>query len=147
MLKTAKIFLLTLLTCFAFASSHAQSKKVVAHKKVVSIPQRHVYESVEEMPMPEGGVEKIVGTIARNLHYPDSCELPGGRIIIAFVVEADGTIDNETVVRDPCGNDHLLSNRLFDIVKKTKWTPGKMNGKPVATRYSLPLTICLGSDD
>jgi protein TonB len=97
--------------------------------------------------MPEGGVEKIVGTIARNLHYPDSCELPGGRIIIAFVVEADGTIDNETVVRDPCGNDHLLSNRLFDIVKKTKWTPGKMNGKPVATRYSLPLTICLGSDD
>jgi hypothetical protein len=143
-----KIFLLTLVTCFAFASSHAQSKKVVAHKKVVlPIPQRHIYESVEEMPRPKGGVEKLVGTIARNLHYPDSCELPGGRIIIAFVVEADGTIDNETVVRDPCGNEHLLSNRLFDIVKKTKWTPGKMNGKPVATRYSLPLTICLGSDD
>jgi hypothetical protein len=136
-----KIFLLTLLICFAFGGSHAQSKKVVAYKKVVPISQRHIYESVEEMPMPAGGLDKLIGAIARNLHYPDSCETPGGRIIIAFVVEADGTIDNETVVRDPCGKDHLLSSRLFDIVKKTKWTPGKMNGKFVATRYHLP--ICL----
>jgi len=142
-----KIILLTLLICFAFGGSYAQSKKVVAHKKVVPISQRRIYESVEEMPMPAGGSDKLISAIARNLHYPDSCETPGGRVIIAFVVEADGTIDNETVVRDPCGKDHLLSNRLFDIVKKIKWTPGKMKGKPVAVRYSLPIFICLAGDD
>lgn len=138
-----KILLLTSLICFVFLGSYGQTPKVAVKEKT----DRPVYNAVEEQPEPVGGIDKLLALIAKNTKYPSGCEDIGSRIIISFIVEADGSTDNYVVVKDPCGNKHLLADQVFKMVNDVKWIPGKMNGKPVATRYSLPLTICLGSDD
>ncbi len=136
-----KISLLTLFLCLAFMGVNAQSKK-----NADKISQRKVYTAVEELPEPEGGNEKLAAVLAKKVKVPSTCEVPG-RTVISFIVEADGKIDGYQVIRDPCGKKHPLAYAMFKAVKTIKWKPGKMQGKPVAVRYSLPMCISLASDD
>jgi hypothetical protein len=142
-----KISLLVLLLCLAFTSVNAQGKKNNISKKIDTTSQRHVYTAVEELPEPEGGNEKLVATISKYLKPPLSCGTPMGRIVISFIVEADGKIDGYKVIRDPCGENHPLANAMFKAVNTLKWKPGKMNGKPVAVRYTFPIACLMPSYD
>jgi hypothetical protein len=137
-----KISLLILFLCLAFMSVNAQSKK-----NPDKTSQRKVYTAVENLPEPEGGQEKLGAVLAKNAKIPSACGTPTGRIAISFIVEADGKIDGYQVIEDPCGEKHPVADAMFKAVNTLKWKPGKMNGKPVAVRYSLPLTICLSGDD
>ncbi|WP_158642845.1 energy transducer TonB [Mucilaginibacter ginsenosidivorax] len=138
-----KTLLLTSLICLVFFASYGQNKKVSAKKKA----ERHVYDSVEKPPEPVGGLGDLTRLISRNLKFPNTCADYAGKIIVNFVIEPDGSIDNKTVMRDPSGDKHLFADQVFKIIESVKWKPGRLNGKPVATWYALPLTICLGSDD
>jgi hypothetical protein len=135
-----KISLLILFLCLAFMSVNAQSKK-----NPDKTSQRKVYTAVENLPEPEGGQEKLGAVLAKNVKAPSACETPAGRIVISFIVEADGKIDGYEAIRDPCGEKHPLADAMFKAVKTLKWKPGKMKGKPVAVRYTLPMCILWAS--
>ena len=53
-----------------------------------------IYDIVEQLPKYPGGEEELFGWIARNVCYPAAARDWGvqGRVIVAFVVEKDGTI-------------------------------------------------------
>lgn len=60
-----------------------------------------------------------------------------GRVIVAFVVNRDGSISDPKVARriDPA----LDKEALRVINSMPRWTPGKQNGKNVRVNYTLPI--------
>jgi protein TonB len=74
--------------------------------------------------------------------YPSTDAVVVDRVIVAFVVEKNGKIDGSRVIKDLSVN-HVLSRQLLKIVSGIKWSPGILNGRPVAVLYELPITIDL----
>ena len=100
-------------------------------------------EDILDMPIFPGGPIKLMEFIKNNLHYPnekDSCAQ--GRVILTFVVDTDGSIDDVKVVRSV---DPLLDNEAIRVVKMMpQWNPGKAyDGTPVRVKYTLPITFML----
>lgn len=103
-----------------------------------------IFEIVEEKPIPPGGSnEALLKWIRTELRYPEVAAENGiqGRVYVQFVVERDGSVSDVKVVR---GVDPSLDREALRVVSKMgKWTPGKQRGKPVRSRYSVPITFQL----
>lgn len=62
-----------------------------------------------------------------------------GKIIIAFVVEKDGSLSNMEMLK---GKNKKIKTRITELLNNClKWKPGTVNGEPVRVRYTLPITI------
>ena len=107
-----------------------------------------VYDTPEVMPEYVGGTdamrEYLQGNITVPEKYKDMDTKATYRVMVKFVVEADGSITEvETVKPEPSKQD--LNDEAVRVVKgMPKWKPGTMDGKPVRVRYVLPITYKLG---
>ncbi len=64
-----------------------------------------------------------------------------GRVIVQFLVGADGSVSEIKVVR---GVDSLLDQEAVRVVSMSpKWTPGEDKGKKVNVRYTFPILFKL----
>jgi TonB family protein len=82
-----------------------------------------------------------------NVRYPEEAEKQNleGRVILTFVVGKDGSIRNAKVVKSV---DPLLDAEALRVINAMpNWTPGRQNGKPVAVKYTVPLSFHLDGDD
>lgn len=93
---------------------------------------------VEEMPELVGGLESI----QENLTYPQLARDAGieGRVIIQFVVDKEGAVQNPVVVR---GIGSGLDAAALKAVESATFTPGIQRGEPVDVKMSLPVTFKL----
>lgn len=106
-----------------------------------------VYEVVEIQPSPPGGMEGWNKYLSENLRYPPNAQRKGieGTVIVAFVVNTDGTTTDIEILRSVGGG---CDEEVIRIVKGSpKWTPGMQRGTPVRTRMRLPLRFILGGTD
>ena len=102
-----------------------------------------IYSFVEIMPNFPGGENEMREFINKNLRYPKKAQENGiqGRVFVRFVVQADGKITDIQVVR---GIHPLLDEEAIRIIKlMPAWNPGRQDGKPVNTIYTLPLIFKL----
>ncbi|MEE0997873.1 MAG: energy transducer TonB [Paludibacteraceae bacterium] len=84
-----------------------------------------------------GGQIKMATFIKENLKYPEDADGAHGRVIVNFVVEEDGSISDIKVVR---GVHPSLDAEAVRVVKlMPKWKPAEYRGKPVRTKYMLPV--------
>lgn len=95
-----------------------------------------VYEIVDEMPEMEGGIAAIY----KYIKYPHAAVAGKveGRVFIKFVVTEEGKATNATILKDigaGCGKAAIAG------LKKVKFKPGKLNGKPVKVYYTLPVNF------
>ena len=102
-----------------------------------------VFDMVEEMPEFKGGNKALMDYLAANLQYPKGAETKGtqGRVIVQFIVNTDGSIDDAKVVRsvDP----ELDAEALRVINGMPKWKPGTQKGEPVRVKYTVPVVFRL----
>lgn len=102
-----------------------------------------VFDMVEEMPEFKGGNKALMDYLAANLQYPKGAETKGtqGRVIVQFIVNTDGSIDNAKVLRsvDP----ELDAEALRVINGMPKWKPGTQKGEPVRVKYTVPVVFRL----
>ena len=106
-----------------------------------------VYEVVEIQPSPAGGMAGWNKYLSENLRYPPNAQLKGieGTVIVAFVVNTDGTTTDIEILRSVGGG---CDEEVIRIVQGSpKWTPGMQRGTPVRTRMRLPLRFMLGGTD
>jgi TonB family protein len=106
-----------------------------------------VYEVVEIQPSPAGGMAGWNKYLAENLRYPPNAQRKGieGTVIVAFVVNTDGSTTDIEILRSVGGG---CDEEVIRIVKGSpKWTPGMQRGTPVRTRMRLPLRFMLGGTD
>ncbi|MBE6326705.1 MAG: energy transducer TonB [Bacteroidales bacterium] len=97
-----------------------------------------IFSIVEEKAQYPQGTDSLKAFILNNLKYPsDACVQ--GRVVIAFVVEKDGSITNVDIVRSvhPAFDEEAV--RFVSMMPK--WIPAKNNGKIVRSRYYLPILL------
>ncbi len=99
--------------------------------------------AVQEQPEFPGGMAKMYQYLQSNTKYPDMEFDAGiqGKVFVEFVVEKDGDISDVKVRR---GVSPGLDKEAVRAVKSMpKWNPGKMNGKPVKVRFTIPVDFKL----
>ena len=114
----------------------------------VSSEKEKIYDTPETMPEYVGGMDAMIKYLQENItvpkKYQDMDTKATYRVMVKFVVEADGSVTEvETVKPEPSKQD--LNDEAVRVVKgMPKWKPGTMDGKPVRVRYMLPITYKLG---
>lgn len=156
MSTTSLFFTLALCT---FTSAHAQVRKasLPADTGVLSPPPPiapYVIPSKTDLPSPErvfgnpyqtpeypGGTRAMYGFIESNLKIPEQAKKAGvsGRVFVSFDVQATGEITNVTVLKGLGFGCDSEAVRLVESMPK--WKPGKESGRPIRTRYALPISF------
>lgn len=98
---------------------------------------------VEEMPEFPGGQEALAAFMIKEVKYPKKAKRAGieGQVVVGFIVDKDGSVTDVTVAK---GVDPLLDEEAMRAVRlMPKWRPGMMNGKPVKTKFNLPVRFRL----
>lgn len=124
-----------------------------------------VYKIVTESPR-FPGCEKLDTTLAvkkacaergllqffnRNIRYPYAARQKNvqGSVIISMIVEPDGLISNPKILRDigeGCGDEAIrVANGMNEALMESylRWTPGKIDGKPVRAEITVPIRFRL----
>ena len=107
------------------------------------VDEQQIFQVVEENPEFPGGMKECMKFLNNNIKYPQISQENGvqGRVIIQFVVNADGSIVDPVVVR---GVDPYLDKEALRVIKlMPKWKPGKQRGKAVRVRYTQPVLFRL----
>ena len=120
-----------------------KAKEVIAQPEPPKQEETKVFDVVEEMPSFPGGPGALMSFLSSNIKYPVVAEENGiqGRVIVAFVVERDGSITDVRVVKSV---DQSLDKEAVRVVKSMpRWIPGKQNGSAVRVKYTVPVTFRL----
>jgi TonB family protein len=99
-----------------------------------------VYNYVEQMPAAQVDVQEYFAT---NMRYPEAARNNAvqGRVIMKFVVNEDGSLSDIQVLRGiGAGCDDEATRLLKNM---PRWKPGKQNGQPVKTYFTLPVQFKL----
>lgn len=108
--------------------------------------QGEVFQVVEEMPMFPGGMEELMKYLQKEIKYPQEAidKGIGGKVIVQFVVNTDGSICNDSVVKSV---DPILDAEAIRVVRSMpNWTPGKQRGEPVRVRFTMPVAFGMGGN-
>lgn len=106
-----------------------------------------IFTYVEKMPEFPGGQTELVKFLSENLQYPDSARHAGieGKVIADFIVNEDGSISDETIIR---GLGYGCDQEVLRVIAlMPKWSPGQQNGTPVKVYFTLPVTFKLEEAD
>ncbi|MEL7835087.1 M56 family metallopeptidase [Fodinibius sp. Rm-B-1B1-1] len=100
------------------------------------------YVTVKDMPELVGGL----GSLQQMINYPKEASEAGaeGRVIVQFIINKDGNIENPTIVKSV---HESLDEEALRVVKQADFTPGKVDGEPVRVQYSLPISFRLSTDN
>lgn len=105
------------------------------------------FSVVETMPVFQGGtVSGFRAWVLSQLKYPVEAlkkEIQG-RVVVAFVVEKDGSTGDIRIVQSP---DKSLSEEVIRVMKSApKWTPGKQRGQTVNVKYTVLIDFHFGKN-
>lgn len=104
-----------------------------------SLTKKNIYTTVEKEAVNEGGkiaLLQLFSGITLDSIPNDS----DTKFIIAFIVESDGQVTGERIIKDKTGN---IGQKMIKIAKSLQWMPAECNGRKVPTLVELPLQICL----
>jgi len=111
-----------------------------ACKKVIdSLTNKEVYKVADEMPKIEGGMRQLYRQMAKIIKLPAELPIYDTKVIVAFIVEKDGRVTGERVIRNIAGTN--IGQELLNMVSQNKWNAGKCDGESVAVIQILPMII------
>ena len=101
----------------------------------------HIFDIVEQGPEFPGGTSKLLEYLSSNLKIPksESVDMSKSKVFVQFIVMANGQIINAKIIRG-VGSD-IDKEALRVVNDMPRWVPGKQRGKPVNTRYNLPIRV------
>ncbi|MBL7964102.1 MAG: energy transducer TonB [Flavobacteriales bacterium] len=104
-----------------------------------------IFTRVEQMPQFPGGEEALLRYLNNTVQYPEMEAKAGiqGKVYVQFTVGKEGSISDVKVMRGVQNGPGLDREAVRAIQAMPKWSPGKMNGRPVSVRYTLPVIFML----
>jgi TonB family protein len=96
--------------------------------------------AVPPEPIFPGGYQELLNFIEQNIQYPDTAQTLGisGTVYVSFVIEKDGEVTNEVIVR---GIHNSIYEEALRVVRlMPNWIPAIQN-KDEATRVKFTLPI------
>ena len=112
---------------------------------IVAQADTTIFDAVEIMPQPKGGMAIFNKYLMKNLEFPKSCKKTNiiSRMDITFVVSEIGKIIDAAITypKDicPAANEKIKAM----MINCPNWEPGKQGGKTVKVRYTLRMCILL----
>lgn len=112
--------------------------KIMIELKKPGDAEATVPEKIAEF---KGGMSALMDFVSQNIKMPDVEIKEKERVIVQFTIGADGSVSKPVVVRGAKFAE--LDKEAVRIVCATDgmWIPAETNGKPVATRFVLPVTF------
>lgn len=101
-----------------------------------------VFEAVEQQAQFKGNVNKWLSS---HINYPQAAQENNvqGKVVVRFIVEKDGSVSGVTILKSV---DRDLDREAIRVVKSMpKWQPGKNNGVPVRSYFTLPINFRLAN--
>lgn len=99
---------------------------------------------VKEMPRFQGGdLNTFHRWVTSHVNYPSKCreEGIGGRVVVEFIVEKDGTVTYSGTIRSP---HSLLEQEVMRIIEMSpEWTPALLDGEAMPFKFLLPVDFTL----
>ncbi len=94
---------------------------------------------VDTDPEFEGGMEALYKYMAENIHYPEKAKADGvqGRVMVKFIIEADGSVSNAEVVRGVSPECDAEALRVINAMPS--WKPATKDGQNVRVHYVVPI--------
>ena len=104
--------------------------------------EEEVFVVVENPPVLIGGI----ASVQSHISYPPLALKAGieGRVIVQFVIDKTGKVLDPMVIRGIGGG---CDEEAVRAVLKANFQPGLQRGRPVAVRYTLPITLQINSKD
>jgi TonB family protein len=104
-----------------------------------------VYDVVDEPAEYPGGMSAAREYIKNNMKYPQTATDMGieGKSYLKFIISTTGDISNVKVVRGVQDCPECDQEAIRLIKSMPKWEPGKINGKPVNSTFTLPVQFKL----
>jgi len=136
-------FFMALLFAFPSMAQQKDSSKQAKTKADTSHPTK-IFEANHELPEPPGGTEAFYVYLSKHIKMPKEAVDANaqGTVYITMVVTKKGRIKDVKVKNDPVG--YGCAEEAMRVLKKMpRWKPAKMNGVPVAVRYTVPVTFKL----
>lgn len=102
-----------------------------------------IFTAVEQNPEFMGGMDALLKFLQKNLRYPTPAVNAnvGGKVFMQFVVGQDGSITKVDVLKGIGFGCDEEAQRVVKLMPR--WSPGKQSGRPVAVRYTLPISFQL----
>jgi TonB family protein len=121
------------------AFSDLKDEEMLVVQKSQPDPEKtDFYHAVENMPELKGGL----AALQKKINYPEEASNAGeqGRVIVRFIVNEQGAVEDPEVVK---GVSEALDQEAIRVVKQAQFKPGMQDGKPVKVQYSLPISYKL----
>ena len=118
-------------------SSLGQTTTCEHSKLIDSLTKKTVYQIVEFMPEPEGGMQVFYQRLLRNIKFKKPCQ----PIEFAFIVDEVSKIDGLRVLTKKYNN---LENEILEIVQNTKWKAGTCGGRKLPVILTISIKIKCG---
>jgi hypothetical protein len=121
-------------------SAFGQNSQERCRAEIDTLTKQSVYRAADEMANFPGGMEALMKQVAKRVFLreagrtQDCC-----KVFVAFVVQSDGTVVGQRVVKNTTGTD--LAEQCLDIIDDVRWQPGVCNGKTVATIEIYPFEM------
>jgi TonB family protein len=90
-----------------------------------------------------GGRQAMMNFLSKNTHYPAACVKDSiqGVVVIQFTVDTTGKVTRAHIVRSV--HPELDAEALRVVKSFPAWKPAMQNGKPVASKYTMPVAFRL----
>ena len=105
--------------------------------------QETVNSTVDEMPVPPGGIAGLTNYMIQNLKYPTAAKEAKvqGMVVVSFIVTSEGKVEGIEILR---GIGSGCDEEAVRVISQSgTWTPAKKEGKTVATKMTLPVQFKL----
>lgn len=112
-----------------------------------SNPEEEAFLITETMPLfptddpaaPYGDLNNFRAWVQKNVKYPAEAfeKGIGGRVILSFVVEKDGSVSGIEKLQSPDASLWEEARRV--IASSPRWKPGEQRGQIVRVKYTLPV--------
>ncbi len=92
--------------------------------------------AADSMPMPVGGIQAL----SKNIVYPEKAKQNGteGKVFLQVYIDETGKVVKTSVMKSA---GELLDKAAAAAIKRTSFSPGIINGKPVKVKVVIPIVL------
>ena len=143
-LSVNKAIMLVIVALLSLASSKAYSVNPLDRSLPALVLENDTLEKPERMPEFPGGKEELIKRL--SIYYKYEGEPYTGmdrlaRCIVQFIIDTEGNVIKPRIIKSV---DPFFDKEALRITSELpRWKPGMHGGKPVITRYTVPVTFKL----
>jgi hypothetical protein len=106
------------------------------------LKQNGAYVIVDDMPEFKGGSDSLIKFIQNHITYPETEIKEKAKLYVSFIIDENGKLKEPRFEYKSCKNSEPFEKEILTMLRQMpKWKPGKLNGKKVPVKMTLPINF------